>query len=379
MMRKLTFVPVLLIMCGAFLYAQDRYEPNNSATRAYAISEIPARLTGLSLDGDDEDWFRFTVSRALTLSIGTESDIDTVIAVYGPNSASESFAENDDGGEDYNAKVMAQFEDPGIYYIKITSYGNESGSYTFFITPITVNLDPDEPNNEKSQAKSLDIASLPKTFSLISGRNGADNDWYILRFPSFQYRENEGLVIYTTGDCDTLMKLYLGDELIAENDDGGEDYNAKITFVPQRQRGGTNYYLLVRGYDEGTFGNYSLYAETVQVRFDRYEPNNTRSQATSISIGGLLEGNTLSDRDTEDWFTFTVARKGNFIIGTEGDTDTYIQLYSAGSDSSITDDDDSGEDYNALLIANLDPGTYFIKVARYGEGDDEEYSLFVRQ
>ncbi|MDR1429270.1 MAG: PPC domain-containing protein [Spirochaetaceae bacterium] len=380
MMKRLLLIPVLLFITGAFLGAQsgDRYEPNNSATGAYALSGTSLRLTDLSLEEDDEDWFRFTLSQAQTLSIGTEGGIDTVMTIYGPNSASEVFAENDDANDGYNAGIKAAFSSPGIYYIKIEGYSGDSGPYTLFINPIVLTPDPNEPNNTRSQAKSLDISSLPKTLSLIPDANGGDTDWFILRFPSFQYQDNEGLAIYTTGESDTYIELYLGDELIAENDDSGGDYNARVTFIPQRQRNNTNYYLVVRGYSEEETGDYVLHAETVYVVLDKNEPNNTRTQATPISVNQVLSGNTLSDSDTEDWFTFTVAGRGNYIIGTEGDVDTNIELYRSGDDgSSINSDDDSGDNYNALLIANLEPGTYFIRVTHYS-GDDEEYSIFVR-
>ncbi|MDR1178435.1 MAG: pre-peptidase C-terminal domain-containing protein [Spirochaetaceae bacterium] len=380
MMKRLILVPVLLCMAGAFLSAQggDRYEPNNSATGAYALSGLPVRLTDLNLGSNDEDWFRFTVTQPQMLRIVTEGNTDTVMTIYGPNSATEVFAENDDfsGSDGYNAGVRTNFSSPGIYYIKITGYSGETGSYTLSVSPLVLTTDPNEPNNSRSQAKSLDINSLPRTFSLSPGGNGGDQDWYLLRFSSFQYQENEGIAIYTTGDCDTYMELYQGDELIAENDDGADGYNARVSFVPQRQRSG-NYYLMVRGYSEEESGDYDLNAAIIRVVMDRHEPNNTRSQATSLSIGQTITGNTLSEGDSEDWFTFSVTRKGNFIIGTEGEVDTNIELF--GSDEySIKSDDDSGDNYNALLIANLDPGTYFIKVTHYS-GDDLEYSLFVRQ
>jgi hypothetical protein len=382
MTKKLLPVLAILFVSSAFLGAQDRYEPNDVPGSAYALSGTSMRLSDLHMDEGDVDWFRFTVSQAQILKIGTEGNLDTMISVYGPNSVSESFAEDDDDGEDYNASLTAYFSKSGIYYIKVSTYeGDESGPYTLFVSQVNLTSDPNEPNDDKSQAKPLDIAGLPKTFSLLPKDGNTDEDWFVLRLSSFQYQKNEGLSIYTGGETDTYLELYLGDDLIAENDDlGGENYNARITFVPQQQRGGANYYLLVKGYDESVVGDYHLYAETVTMNLDAYEPNNVRSQAAPISIGQTLTGCTFSEYDQEDWFTFTVSRKSNYIIGTEGDVDTMVELYSDGDESSISDDDDSGGDYNALLIANLDPGTYYIKVGYYSDDRDRyEYSIYVKE
>jgi small nuclear ribonucleoprotein (snRNP)-like protein len=179
--------------------------------------------------------------------------------------------------------------------------------------------------------------------------------------------------MYTAGETDTFMELYQGDRLIAQNDDA-EDYNARISFIPRRD-GTDAYYLLVRGYDGTSIGEYRLCAETRTIRLDAYEPNNTRALATPIEAGKAQSGHTLSESDTEDWFSFTVETRGTYIVGTSGGVDTFINLVD-DNNRSIKEDDDSGEDYNALLILHLEPGNYYIRVMRY-DNNDEAYSVFL--
>jgi hypothetical protein len=112
------------------------------------------------------------------------------------------------------------------------------------------------------------------------------------------------------------------------------------------------------------------------VEFDQYEPNNIRDQATGISVGQRLSGNALADYDPVDWFTFSVTQPGVYSIGTTGGMDTVITLYSGSEE--LDSDDDSGDNNNALIVINLERGTYYAEVTQYGEGYGE-YSFFVRR
>jgi hypothetical protein len=57
--------------------------------------------------------------------------------------------------------------------------------------------------------------------------------------------------------------------------------------------------------------------------------------------------------------------------------DTTITLYDE-SDRELYSDDDSGNNYNALIETRLERGTYYVKVSQYGS-EYGEYSFYVRQ
>lgn len=379
-MKKLMIVLGMLVWAGSFSGAQegDNYEPNDSPEDFYTLPGVELRLEGLTLTENDADWFGFTLSEARFLKIGTESDMDTVITVYGPGSADEVFTQNDDWTmETYDALVQAYFSRAGTYYIKVESYNNgNAGPYTLFLSPVDLSLDSGEPNNDRSGARILDLASLPRSFLLFPGGAEADRDWFVLDFSSLYLGENEGLVIYTAGGTDTHMTLYRGDEVFTQNDDF-TDYNARISFIPRR---GDTYYLELRGYDESSVGEYRLCAETRVFQVDAYEPNDSPVQATLLEAGTVQRGHTLSETDHTDYFSFTVPYGGNYIIGTSGGVDTLIELYNESANDSAPPktDDDSGEGFNALLIAYLEPGNYHVKVSRYDDRD-EAYAIFLAQ
>ena len=62
------------------------------------------------------------------------------------------------------------------------------------------------------------------------------------------------LTVYTTGDTDTYGHLWGNGQWLAENDDGGADFNFRI----ERAASAGTYYILVRGYNDQSTGRYTL-------------------------------------------------------------------------------------------------------------------------
>lgn len=83
-------------------------------------------------------------------------------------------------------------------------------------------------------------------------------------------------------------------------------------------------------------------------------------KATQGSIGKSGE---------RDLFTFSAAMPGRFMIETEGSTDVVMSLYGPNSQTNLlSEDDDSGSDRNAKIIADLNAGTYYVQVRHFGSG-----------
>lgn len=80
---------------------------------------------------------------------------------------------------------------------------------------------------------------------------------------------------------------------------------------------------------------------------------------TSASIGKPME---------EDLFKFTVANGGRHIIDTRGPTDVVMRLFGPNSQTDvIAEDDDSGVDANARIVADLIPGEYFVQIRHWNK------------
>jgi hypothetical protein len=189
-----------------------------------------------------------------------------------------------------------------------------------------------------------------------------DKDWFAIT------PENNGyIVVKTGGRTDTYIELYTGSfELIAENDDAANDYNAGIGFMAEA---GKTYIVLVRGYSSDETGSYSIGAFFADIPDKDMEPNNSIHEAFSIFPDTPVKALILTD-DDEDWYRLDISG-GYFSAHTSGNIDTYLELFDKEG-RKIANNDDSGEDVNANISLPVLAGTYYLKVGAYETG---EYTL----
>jgi len=70
----------------------------------------------------------------------------------------------------------------------------------------------------------------------------------------------------------------------------------------------------------------------------------------------------------EDLFQFTVTTGGRYIMDTRGPTDVVMKLFGPDSQTAvIAEDDDSGVDTNARIVADLVPGDYYIQIRHWNK------------
>ncbi|MDR1308130.1 MAG: DVUA0089 family protein [Treponema sp.] len=203
--------------------------------------------------------------------------------------------------------------------------------------------------------------------------NGSDEDFFLLT-PA----EDSTIVMETTGDTDTYLELYESGSTsrIANNDDGGSGSNARIR---HSVRAGVRYIAKVRGYSNDT-GSYGFRAYITEgIRPDEYEEDNSFNTAKLITIG-TAQQHTFHNGDDVDWVKFQVTRSGRYVIRARGVNsarlDTVVALYDS-SNSYIDEDDDGGEDMDARLSAQLQSGTYYVKVSCLNDDPDQPYTVRV--
>ena len=103
---------------------------------------------------------------------------------------------------------------------------------------------------------------------------------------------------------------------------------------------------------------------------------NTRSDATSLSVGGSQAGQIEVGNDI-DYFRVQVSGSGELTVYTTGSLDTVGSLESS-SGSSLESDDDGGTGSNFRIARTVAAGTYYVKVESYGSntGSYTLYALF---
>jgi len=179
--------------------------------------------------------------------------------------------------------------------------------------------------------------------------------WYSVRPPGTGF-----LTVETTGSVDTYLEAYdASRKLIDEDDDGGEEANAKLDLFVES---GKTYLFRLRGYDEGETGPCSIRALFQAAPAD--DGNTQRSRAVSLKNDDSIPVLFRSSSESR-WYRYDLSHRSNLlIIRTTGDTDTYLKLYDSQG-KLVAENDDSGEDGNALLSEKLGSGTYYIEVTLY--------------
>ena len=160
------------------------------------------------------------------------------------------------------------------------------------------------------------------------------------------------LTVETSGNTDTYLEAYDAQQnILAENDDGGEVLNAKIELVAEQ---GKTYLFKLRGYDYNDTGPFRILASMRPLPV-----------ITELRIGASHDG-VIASRG-EYWYRVRAAQSGILTVETTGSTDTYIEVYT-NSFEFIDADDDSGQNTNAKIEMDIMSGDSFLfKVTGYDE------------
>ena len=289
----------------------------------------------------DIDYFRVSVRSAGRLVASTTGGTNTY--GYLEDSSGNVLAEDNDGGAYRNFVVSAVVE-PGTYYIRVRgAYNSAPGAYTLTL----------------QGAIPLGLGELIEIEDeLLAGAS----DYFRV---SVRVRSAGRLVASTTGGTDTYG--YIEDSsgnVLAEDDNDGAGSNFVVSAVVEP---GT-YYIRVRGAYTSSTGAYTL---TLHLDGD-YIP----SGAIPLGLGELIEDELLAG--DIDYFRVSVRSAGRLVASTTGGTDTYGYIYIDIEDSSgnvLALDYDGGADFNFVMSAVVEPGTYYIRVLGYSTSATGAYAL----
>ena len=121
-----TFALLAALALGQLAYADDHDDDRASATRV----ALPSETSGEIDPSDDEDWFRFEVTASGDVVAETSGVLDTIGALHDANG--DVLAVDDDSGDAYNFRIQRTL-DAGTYYLRVTSYGSNTGSYVLHL------------------------------------------------------------------------------------------------------------------------------------------------------------------------------------------------------------------------------------------------------
>ena len=387
-MKKLFLLLTVMLATSMSLLAQG-----TSWQTATLISNGQTK-TGTLDNNNTVAWYKITVTQEghvdlVATSTGTLT-LSTGSTVYGlKNDATYSrgtFTGATGTYSDVNISYHATDVGKGTYYIRIARYGG-AGSFTlkYTFTPCALSNDP-EPNNDYQSSSQLQSGAT------VQGRLGhrtSDDvtdteDWYKIVVPEeghieFRAISTENLLLSTNG---SVVYGFRNNATYSRGSFSGNGTYSDDTITYQATNVGKGtYYVRISRY--GGSGGYKLYYKFTPCPLAADpEPNNNFENAGWLPSGPTKQGRlgyrTSDDvTDTEDWYRFTVTKKGAIEFTVTGTEDLTLSTYG----TAIYGLNDNGTTYwianfsgtntysNVTLTyqANdVEKGTYYVKISRYG-------------
>jgi hypothetical protein len=258
----------------------------------------------------------------------------------------QALGNDDDGGGASNARLLTELG-PGSYRVGVLGYGgNSSGKYSLSVRELEMKaIAPGETREGTLEDKGNHVYAFELRDTSIVTIDGKRAD--ASQFDPY------------------LTLIAAGKGLVARDDDGGGESNAKITSVLEPGR----YFIALTGYNNST-GRYALSLE----RKDVPPPVDAR-----ISVGDRRQGFIYYPAQ-RDRYTFTLQQAAMLTITMQAENsrlDTFLEVYDA-QNNMLNSDDDGGGGTNSRMQMQFAPGTYTV-VARSYNNSMGAYVLEVRQ
>ncbi len=110
----------------AFIASTQAY-PGRKNDDIIELSETQTEAVAANIgEPGEEDLFKFVVTEDGRRTIETGGQTDLVMKLFGPDSQTRLIAEDDDGGQGLNSKIVADLM-PGEYFVQIRHYNSNQG------------------------------------------------------------------------------------------------------------------------------------------------------------------------------------------------------------------------------------------------------------
>lgn len=149
--------------------------------------------------------------------------------------------------------------------------------------------------------------------------------------------------------------------------------DANVTSYEDTGLAAGTYYYRVRAYNSCGNSGYSNTAFAVVPPPNGDDHGDSCSEATNVSLNSTHVGR-INHAGDLDYFRLSVPTSGELRAYSSGSTDTYGTLHSMMC-TSIEEDDDSGAGLNFRIVAQVNPGTYFVSVRHLSAAGTGNYTL----
>jgi hypothetical protein len=154
----------------------------------------------------------------------------------------------------------------------------------------------------------------------------------------------------TSANSDVQLYLYQGEELVGDDDDGGEGRDAMLIAA------------LTPGAYQVRVHEHQAHATASQVQVRKLAPLAT---AGVVPVGGSFSVSSPAgdhDRAASTEVSLVIATAGNYIIDATSDSSLDPKISLMQDLNEIEVDDDGGDGHNSRIERTLEPGTYQLRV-----------------
>lgn len=345
-------------------------EPNDGYGTADSIN-TNTRYYGAIQSGDDEDYYKFTLSNPGKISInfkhGILQNARTYWNVYVKNEKTEELLRLDVKGTDAECNSAEVGLASGTYYVVIKSWEYSDATYNFQVNYENTDAWEAEPNDGYGTATPV---LLNKEYHGAS-QYSSEKDYYKFTVGNpgkIQINFQHNIL----NDNRIYWKLYIYDEKTNEllyEEIRGVDHN--ISTAELGLPAG-NYYMVISPY-EHSIDTYMFQISYIESSYWETEENDGYGTADSITVGTLYYG-ALQRSSDNDYYKFHLDQTGNYKIKFNhqrlGSDSTYwrIYVYDAATNELSSQESSGAETSSESEALNLGAGDYYIKI------NDNNYS-----
>ena len=375
--------------------AADAWEPNDTVAAATNLGALAGSHTWTQRSihsSADVDWIKFTT--AATAGAGNSVRIDFVHAqgdvdmrLY--DSTGTTLLGVSTGGSNseqislVNASSGAYLP-AGAYLVRVNGYGGAMNpDYSLTVNAPTPPTSWEEPNDARSTAYDLGVATGTRQWPSAGIASSGDQDWFRFTTLGAGGSANFVRIDFTHAQGDVDMQLFdAAGQLLRESH--GVSESERISF-DGLQAG--PYFLKVYGVSGAANPAYvlSMNAPTGSsgITPDAYEPNDAAAAAYDLrQLTGQQTWQNLSIHaaGNNDWFKFQTAATGaasDFvrIDFTQAQGDLDLQLYDAGGN--LLRGSSGTSDSEQVSLAGRVAGTYLVWIYGYSGALNPNYALTI--
>ncbi|NGZ29106.1 MAG: T9SS type A sorting domain-containing protein, partial [Magnetococcales bacterium] len=313
---------------------------------------------------DTYDYYRFVLNANIGFNLtlnGLSGDANVDLL-----SGSGSLLTTSNQGGTTSESISRASLSAGTYAVRVYANPLNGGPISYTLQLATTPLSStDQAGNTTTTARTISATSASQTFSdWVGERDSLDFYRFILSGTS-----GLNLVLDALSDDANLQLLSRNGELLASSTNSSTSSET----IQQAALAAGTYYVQVSNNGSGT--NYSLTVNTLQSDL----AGNTRQTARSLTLTNVNQ--TFNDHvgvnDTADYYSFTTVYNSTFTLAMTGlvaDADVWLQ---DGDGEMVAQSLNGGSNSEAISVANLSAGTYYVLVSPYLSANTQ-YALTMR-